>query len=296
MIGFNMIGTDGLGNQMFRYAAIRGISAIKNYDFCISENNKLKSCFNMGNTGNTVFKDLPDHYPVYIQKNWTYDLEYINECQDNSILFGWFMTEKNFKHIETEVKKDFTFKPHILDYCKSLRKETSGEVIAIHIRRTDYLKHLDFFGYCSLDYYKRALDEMPKNLPVFIFSDDPLWCAKQSIFSGNGNRFRFVSTEENLSKYQDVVVVPDDTYNLCFMSLCNYFIIANSTYSWWGAWLAENKKRVIAPKFWYSPRTIKYGVKQNRKVISEKSDAVSFSFDSLDDKDVVPDSWEKIKN
>ena len=76
---------------------------------------------------------------------------------------------------------------------------------------------------------------MPENIPVIVFSDDCDWCNTQELFSDD----RFMISENNSTDA-----------DLCLMSLCDYHIIANSSFSWWGAWLAKSKK-VYAPKNWF---------------------------------------------
>ena len=105
------------------------------------------------------------------------------------------------------------------------------ELISIHIRRGDYLTESNF---CNLpfDYYINSLELLP-NLPVLIFSDDIPWC--ESVFLNS--RFKFIKSN-------------DTQIDLCLMSMCDYHIIANSSFSWWGAWLAKSKK-TIAPSAWF---------------------------------------------
>ncbi len=127
--------------------------------------------------------------------------------------------------------------------------------IALHIRRGDFLRNSGNHYNLDLDYYARALSLFDIRRNVAIFTDDPEWCRQQDIFDHD----RFLIATGNTS-YVD----------LCLMSLCSDFIIANSTYSWWGAWLA-NRGRVIAPSKWFGP---------NNK--------------HLDTKDLYPKQWEII--
>ena len=91
----------------------------------------------------------------------------------------------------------------------------------------------------QVDFYENALKEFPEDQSVFIFSDDPVWCKEQELFASD----RF-SVCESGSSYVD----------LCLMSMCSDFIIANSTFSWWGAWLSRNKdKKVVYPSKWFGP-------------------------------------------
>ena len=86
-----------------------------------------------------------------------------------------------------------------------------------------------------MDYYKSALDLFDSDREVIIFSDDTEWCKEQELFADD----RFAVAEGG-----------DQFYDLCLMSMCDDFIIANSTFSWWGAWLG-NRGKVIAPKNWF---------------------------------------------
>ena len=181
----------------------------------------------------------------------THDKNLFENCQDNISLDGFFQTEKYFKHIENELRKDFTFKKDWLEP----RKECFGddEYIGLHIRRTDYVQKQSYHPLCTLDYYERALKKLP-NIQVIIVSDDPKWCENQELFKPD--RFLISDSGNNI-------------VDMCILSLCKYHVIANSSFSWWGAWLAESEK-VIAPKIWFGSQA------------------------NLDDSDLVPQHWERI--
>ena len=117
--------------------------------------------------------------------------------------------------------------------------------LSLHIRRGDFLINSGNHHNLGLDYYDKALAEFPTSVPVLIFSDDPEWCGEQEIFSDD----RFLIAEGN-SSYVD----------LCLMSLCEGHIIANSTFSWWGAWLA-NSQKVVAPSVWFGPNNAHLDIK-----------------------------------
>ena len=245
MIGYNHLGKNGrLANQMFQYATTRGIAASKGYDFAIPpsdfqdqwNDHQLFSAFKLSNVKNIGFingdyyKEPDNHSHIYLQ-------EFVDNCPDNVSLYGYFQTEKYFKHISDEIREDFTFKDDILDPCKEAFDFT--DVISLHVRRSDYLlpQHASHHGLCSLEYYQSALSEFDEELPVLIFSDDPDWCEEQEIFQPD--RFLISRTNDNLM-------------DMCLMTMCNHHIIANSSFSWWGAWLADSKN-VIAPTQWYGP-------------------------------------------
>lgn len=217
-----------LGNQMFQYASLKGIAKHKNYWYSIPDQNDLKSVFKMPPT-------LPNNNvaSLYVDQI-SFDQNFFDHCPDDVDLIGYFQTEKYFKHIDQEIRQDFTFHDRILKISSLYRDSVFSrtDLISMHIRRSDYLSDPNFVC-LSLEYYEHALSLLPE-VPVIIFSDDPLWCK---------NKFkdqRFIVSVSN-----------DQGIDLCLMSLCNYHIIANSSFSWWGSWLSKSKK-TIAPKQWFS--------------------------------------------
>lgn len=238
MIGFNHIGRHGrLGNQMFQYAALRGISELKGYEFCIPESNfrnewedhQLFEAFTLNNLKNKKF--LSANY--YQEKQFNYSQEYIDECPDNVNLFGYFQTEKYFSHISESIREDFTFKDEVLIPCKEAFD--FNQVISLHVRRTDYVEKSDDHPLCPMEYYERALSEFDPTLPVLIFSDDVEWCKNQELFKPD----RFMVSESGWN-----------LVDMCLMTMCTHHIIANSSFSWWGAWLSGSNN-VIAPSKWF---------------------------------------------
>ena len=246
MISFNQLGNLGrLGNQMFQYASLRGIAANRGFEFCIppqgsfgvSDPNVKNSPTNIHNTFNLKeYNQSISDYRMVEESGFYFDKNLFNNCDDNVDLYGYFQSEKYFKHIENDIKKDFTFLSDLVDTCSKFIKEVGDEVISIHVRRGDYLNLQSYHPVPPLEYYSEALKKLP-NLPVLIFSDDPDWCLSQELFDSD----RFLISESN---------TPD--FDMCLMSMCNYHIIANSSFSWWGSWLAKSK-HTIAPKNWFGP-------------------------------------------
>ena len=271
MIGFNALGRMGrFANQMFQYASLKGIGRNIGADVCIP--NHIQSVDDgIGNKLRTELFDSFDlrvnvgllnngHAPVVNEKFFHFDEELFSLCPDHVSLQGYFQTEKYFKHIEEEIREDFTFKDGILNPCKEMISSVENP-IALHVRRTDYLVNSENHFNLPLDYYKAALDYFDSNRNIIVFSDDPTWCQQQDVFSDD----RFMVSENT-----------DNRVDLCLMSLCNDFIIANSSFSWWGAWLSQNKnKKVIAPFQWFG----KTGYTKNH-----------------DTKDLIPNDWIKIDN
>jgi hypothetical protein len=254
MIGFNYLGKLGqLGNQMFQYASLRGIAKNRGYNFCIpyhnevtvdSFENKLRielfNPFVMKNVSNLNIQYIDFDRPVIYESGFEFNQELFDKCDDWISLYGFFQSEKYFKNIEDEIRQDFTFKPEIYNPCKTQIREIENPV-ALHIRRGDFLINSQNHYNLTLDYYECALKKFDSKRNVIIFSDDPDWCKNQKLFEDD----RFLVSEKNGS-YID----------LCLMTLCSDFIIANSTFSWWGAWLSQNRdKNIYAPdpKKWFGP-------------------------------------------
>lgn len=120
---------------------------------------------------------------------------------------------------------DFQFYDNILEPAKEVASNWENPV-ALHIRRTDYVTNANH-TVLSLDYYENALNEFDDECEVVIFSDDPDWCINQKLFDSD----RFMVSETN-NNYLD----------MCLMTLCKGHIIANSSFSWWGAWLSNSKR------------------------------------------------------
>ena len=252
MISFNRLGNLGhLGNQMFQYASLKGIASKNNTEFCFPEKKYfgkewavrsfIDDCFNL------KCKREITQFQSVMEPFFCFDERFFNIQQDLDI-FGYFQSEKYFVHIEDEIRKDFTFKEDILSPCVEMISELSDgkkkDFISLHIRRTDYTSNPNH-PVQSLDYYKKALSNFDDQLSVIVFSDDFKWCNEQELFSSD----RFLISES------------DNCYvDLCLMSLCTYHIIANSSFSWWGSWLAKSKK-TIAPSYWFDGDCKKHDTK-----------------------------------
>jgi len=248
MISFNQLGNLGrLGNQMFQYASLRGIAANREFDFCIppvnvfgvSDPNVKNSTTNIHTAFNleSYNQGIPTN-SIVEESGFNFDVGLFNNCADDVDLFGYFQSEKYFKNIEKEIRKDFTFLPEVVDVCDEFIEELvkSNEIISIHIRRGDYLNLQSYHPTSPIEYYEKALEKFP-NIPVIIFSDDISWCLDKTLFDPD----RFFISQGNPAEY-----------DMCLMSKCTHHIIANSSFSWWGSWLSKSQN-VIAPKVWFGP-------------------------------------------
>ena len=260
-IGYNRLGSNGrLGNQMFQYAGLRGIAAHKGYDWVIppfdgygDSNYGLFDCFKMSSVKEENFGYIQGQS---IQSGcFHFSQEFFDNCPDNINLHDYFTTEKYFKNIEDLIRNDFEFKDEILNPCKEIFDDLKNPIF-LHVRRSDYIGSPVHHPLCSLQYYENALKHFDESSPVLVFSDDIEWCKGQELFSSD----RFM-----LSEYQEKYPQKSDTndgkqnalipyFDLCMMTLCTGGIIANSTLSWWGAWLIKNPNQpIIAPDPWFGP-------------------------------------------
>tara|TARA_A100001515_G_scaffold137375_1_gene129921 strand:+ start:58 stop:825 length:768 start_codon:yes stop_codon:yes gene_type:complete len=236
-LGFNRLGSFGRhGNQMFQAASIYGIAKKTGHTPVLNlANSTLKDCFEM--TG--VEDGIVEQTGVYAEQGFSFNENVFEFPADISIdCYGYYQTEKYFKHCEQDIKTMFTFKEKIRHKAGELLPE--GVTVSMHLRKTDYTQLHEYHYNQTDEYYQEAFAKMSEYfgdeiIPV-IFSDDVKWCK---------NNMKWLP--ENT-----VYMENDLNVDLCVMSWCNAHIIANSSFSWWGAWLGGGK--TIAPKNWFGPK------------------------------------------
>jgi hypothetical protein len=240
MLTHNTLGRNGrLGNQMFQYASTKGIAVNGGHDYQIpSSGHSLFEAFEL--------HGIEDHInPIqglqtFNERFFHFDQDFFSEQVDDRDLFGYFQTEKYFKHIEQSIRKDFKFKDSIVENVSPIMQSLIGmKVFSIHFRRTDYLQYADAHPVPSYEYYAEAIEKFDSYDLGFVFSDDIEWCMNLDLL--NTGKFIF----SNNSNYEDMYL----------MSQCDGHILANSSFSWWGAWLNNNpNKRVTVPQIWFGPK------------------------------------------
>ncbi|HET9503946.1 MAG TPA: alpha-1,2-fucosyltransferase [Hymenobacter sp.] len=165
----------------------------------------------------------------------------------NTYFEGYWQSELYFQKHEQLIRQCFKFKTPLAGKNLQLAQQMEGEnAIAIHVRRGDYAnnQHINgVHGTCSPEYYQAAISiiaSQVSNPVLYIFSDEPEWVAQNMQF---GYPVTYVSHNTGKSSFEDMRL----------MSLCKHNIIANSSFSWWGAWLNTNKNKiVVAPKQWFA--------------------------------------------
>jgi len=207
--------------------------------------------FKLGSTSQLNVQFIDSDRPTVMEETFYFNEKLFNECPDWISLQGFFQTEKYLKHIREELLKDYEFRDEIL---KPAQKTVSywKNPIALHIRRTDYITNPNHTA-LSMDYYEKALSKFDDSSEVIIFSDEPQWCMEQKLFESD----RFMISE-----------IGNNYMDMCLMTLCSGHIIANSSFSWWGAWLS-NSLKVVAPFDWFKGSNNEH----------------------LDTKDIIPESW-----
>lgn len=257
----------GLGNQMFQYAAARRLAAQQNIELkldlsfleadTVQHTKRDFELYKLNiNAGIATRKEIQAikkqrwknlFRPVLIKDKGVADFsKKIARCSNHVYLDGYWQSERYFGFISSIIRDEFTFKQPIdSDYFLKVKHQIeNSDSISLHFRRGDYVenpKTNKYHGVSSMSYYQKAVERITKktNDPtLFIFSDDIQW-----VMAHFESEFPMVFIEQS-----------DEGLHSDFrlMSICKHNIIANSTYSWWAAWLNENEnKTVIAPEKWY---------------------------------------------
>ena len=274
----NILG--GLGNQMFQYAFAYSlvqkkksvvkldISSFETYDLreyeldlfkvtlgiaTADECNSLK--YKQENLLQKKIRKLrktstPFANSYYKEPHFNFD-EKVYEHRNNSYFEGYWQSEKYFLKFREDLLQEFTLKKELHSQSKEYQKKIlSTKSVSLHIRRGDYVSNAhtnSVHGTCDLEYYKKAVSDIQKNVQhphFFIFSDDLPWAKENLDFIIN---ITFVDVTEDIPDHEEMIL----------MSQCQHNIIANSSFSWWGAWLNQNSEKiVIAPEKWFTDTSI----------------------------------------
>ena len=295
MIITNLIG--GLGNQMFQFAAGRALALSLGQPLRVTTDGfagyelhhgqQLESAFGLnletasvselrrivgaGRTSHIVRRLaartlLPGltggRFVAERSARWQPGLP--QRCQEGAYLHGYWQSERYFAHCADAVRADFSWHAPLRGRNAELAHEIhdSPGSVSLHIRRGDYLStkaNRTVYATCPVEYYQAAVAALrgPVPLRLFAFSDDPTWTT-QALAPRVGE---LVVVDHNLGEHSHL--------DMRLMAMCRHHVIANSSFSWWGAWLdARPNKRVITPRRWF--------------------------IDGRDDSDLVPEAWQKL--
>jgi hypothetical protein len=183
-----------------------------------------------------------------VEKYFNYQSD-VFDISDNIFIRGFWQSEKYFLEYRNTILQEFSFKSKLSEKNLATKKRIqSCTSVSIHVRRGDYISNPSankVHGVLDENYYKRAIDKLDIDGALFVFfSDDANW-VKNHLAPIILNSDNFIVVDHNHAS---------ESYNdMRLMSLCKHNIIANSSFSWWGAWLNTNpNKIIIAPKNWFS--------------------------------------------
>ncbi|MFC1843883.1 alpha-1,2-fucosyltransferase [Thermodesulfobacteriota bacterium] len=260
----------GLGNQLFQYAIGRHLSIKNNTglildtsNYLIDKNNRHYELYRYNikaKTANIItcmFVRFGKYIIPKITQNIRLPIQYIKEQnnyfnteilseESNIILDGYWQSEEYFKNIRDIILDDLTLlSGPDKENKKMLKRINNSNSVCLHVRRDDLVSNptlQQFHGNLTPEYYKKAIGticDQTIDPDFFIFSDEPEWC-KRNIITNRPHTYVDINGPDK---------APED---LLLMSACKHFIIANSSFSWWGAWLSGYKEKIIiAPKRWY---------------------------------------------
>ena len=290
MIIVKLIG--GLGNQMFQYAAGRYLAHLHQTELLFDVSylkkdpkgayTKRELELNVFNTelkiatesdirefkieySNKITRTIQRNFPflfshLYAAESGSGYQRMFSSFPKNTYLDGFWQSEKYFKEIESLIKAEFQLKEALNETNKHyLNLNNNCQSVSMHIRRGDYVSGSVTHSHtvCNNDYYIKALNEIKNtctDVEVFVFSDDLDWCKANLKIDST---VHYVDANQKYNFHLDMYL----------MSHCKHNIIANSSFSWWAAWLNQHKNKiVVAPKNWFADK-------------------------SLNTKDLIPTSW-----
>jgi hypothetical protein len=261
----------GLGNQMFQYAFYKYLEHIGEQNLAISiaspslkrhcgfelfrifpkiNQNKPKIVSSLLKNAyyNVVYQvrnriEYTHPYLLFEHFNTICDAEHL-KLGNARLLMGFWQNKFYCEQVKDIIFEDFTFMPfedaENIQIAKLISEAESS--VSLHIRRGDYLQNNIYGNVCTLDYYEKAISYLQnqiKNPTFFVFSDDPNW-VKENLQLPNAH---YIAHNKGANAFRDMQL----------MSLCKHNIIANSSFSWWGAWLNQYKEKiVITPSIWYN--------------------------------------------
>jgi hypothetical protein len=285
----------GLGNQMFEYAAARCLAerwghplkmdtatlldrsnptegfVFRDYDlgiwniqesfatpeevFALTNRSRsdapLSFAQRLSRKANHLLKSSAIENRVYKEPHFHYDRDFYTKTAP-LYLQGYWQSEDYFKPIAHIIRQEFTFKNPLSSHCEGLAAQIENtESICLNVRRGDFVsspKTNQLLGFVGINYLEKGVDLIADKLDnphVYIFSDEPEWC-KENLKLPYPTTL--VSHEYAGEKFRDY---------LDLMIRCKYFVIPNSSFAWWAAWLAPHKQKiVVAPKRWFADKTM----------------------------------------
>jgi len=265
----------GMGNQLFQYAAGRSLAAhhgtdlafdlswfrkqgLRGYELShfntsarVASPRDLKRFLKRNRLLNWFFKQIQFLRPqecrsYFVEKSYYHVDPAFFRTPKDVYLDGYWQNANYFRGLEAALRREFSLRnPPSGENERILREIQNTNSVSIHIRRGDFavISHTrSYHGVCPVEYYQKAIELIIERVPnprFLVFSDDPRW-AKENLPLSSAE-VRFVTHNPPDQAHED----------LRLMVACRHHVIANSSFSWWGAWLGENAEQVaIAPRRW----------------------------------------------
>ncbi len=282
----------GLGNQLFEYAHAKALAKqLKQdvyFDLSFFDNYHRKDVYRLDKFNTTV--EIADDSIIkklkrksrnssyffraftklfgfeYYNKKYHFDNNRIDKCSIEELskirdfyVSGYYADSKYFEPAKEQLKKDIILKDGFNKENQIVYHEIRSKgSVSVHVRRGDYIGNR-YFNELTIDYYQNSLNYILKiysDVVFYVFSDDLQWVKSNLIFNCD---VKFVDINSEISDYMDLML----------MAACDHNIIANSTFSWWGAWLNSNPdKIVIAPKIWYTNKKAQNSYESGNRINS----------------------------
>lgn len=273
----------GLGNQMFQYAVARRLAQLHEAtvlvdDSILLDHSKGKHVVNRNNDLDVFTLEVKKASPrermffnphglslsskvlfrlhkaiagvgSYQEPSFRYDDQLLLRPTAPPYLQGLWQSYRYLEGIESLLREDFTFRDPLLEQSFEIAEAIQQPFsVCLNVRRADYVSHADTastLGFVGLDYYREAAawmsEQMPQEPRYFVFSDDIDWCRKELTWLGQDTVF--VDHGHAGRKFGNY---------LQLMTLARHYIIPNSTFAWWAAWLSKaTEKRVVVPRQWF---------------------------------------------
>jgi hypothetical protein len=235
----------GIGNNLFQIACAYAYSLKHNKELVL-----VNEKFGSTHSPLSLYKDnilrkinfLPSYdfskFKIYNEPFFHY--QEIPFIEGDVYLTGYYQSELYFKEYEKEIRELFDFPEELINSMKEKYKNfLNKETCSVHVRRGNYLQLQHVHPIQNINYYMKAIRTMSENALFFVFSDDIEFC--KSMFPNIPEKFIYIQDQE-------------DYLDLLLMNICTDSITANSSFSWWGAWLREssNEQRiVVSPSVWF---------------------------------------------
>lgn len=254
----------GVGNQLFQYAAGRALALARNTELQVDRPTaklttvrrervvpSLQTAAKEASLFASIYRKwaIKHHCTHLMRGRVFYQVGYefsesFFELPDETTLFGFFQNERYFKPFSDRIRSDLSFNldPPTPETNRLIARIQEDNAVSVHVRRGDYL-NIESFNVCTKAYYIEAIKLLRnklKNPRFYFFSDDIDWCCHH--FKSED----FIICHLPESKQSSI-------HDLKTMSLCQHHIIANSSFSWWGAWLNRNPNKIVAaPYKWFN--------------------------------------------